>query len=250
MRIARSAARRLSPLLPLLLPAAACTPASPPPRLIVWAWERPEDLRFLPPDAEIAVQTGFIELAGDGFTARGRRYPLRTDRPPSTAVVHLQIDDRDPPRWTPALRARVAAAVRHFARIVPTPRVQIDFEVRRSQRQILIDVLDDARAGLPRAVPLSMTAIASWCQEDWLSRLPVDEIVPMLFRMGRGDPAIRARIEGGGDWSDPACRKALAISADTPIARAPAGRRIYLFAPRSWTPSTFNAVRSQVEQWR
>ncbi len=236
-------------LLPLLA-LAACKPAAPAPQLVVWAWERPEDLRFLPPGTEIAVQTGFVELAGDGFLARGRRYPLRSDRPPATAVVHVQIDDRQPLRWTPGLRARVAAAVLHFARVVPTPRVQIDFEVRRSQRAVLIDLLHDVRAGLPRGTPLSMTAIASWCQEDWLDGLPVDEVVPMLFRMGRGDPAIRTRIEGGGDWAAPACRKALAISADTPIARAPAGRRIYLFAPQSWTPSTFDAVRSQVERWR
>lgn len=236
-------------LLPLLA-LAACKPAAPPPQLVVWAWERPEDLRFLPEDAEIAVQTGFVELAGDNFLARGRRYPLRSDRPPSTAVVHIQIDDRDPPRWTPVLRARVVAAVLHFARVVPTPRVQIDFEVRRSQRQILVDLLHDVRAGLPRGVPLSMTALTSWCQEDWLAALPVDEIVPMLFRMGRGDSAIRARIESGGTWPEPACRKALALSADTPIARAPAVARIYLFAPQSWTPSTFEAVRRQVEQWR
>jgi hypothetical protein len=233
-----------------MLMLAACKPAAPAPTLVLWAWERPEDLRFLPPGTEIAVQTGFIELAGDGFAARGRRFPLRTDRPPTTAVVHIQIDDRDPPRWTPALRARLAAAVLHFARVVHVRRVQIDFEVRQSQRRVLIDLLHDVRAGLPRGTPLSMTAIASWCQEDWLGALPVDEIVPMLFRMGRGDPAIRARIETGGDWHEPACRKALGISADTPIARAPAGRRIYLFAPQSWTPSTFDAVRKRVEQWR
>ena len=242
------ARRRLWPLLPFAL--AACTPAAPPTQLVVWAWERPEDLRFLPAQVEIAVQTGFLTLAGDGFEARGRRYPLRTDHPPTTAVVHLQIEDGRPLHWTPRLRARVAAAVLHFARIVPTPRVQIDFEVRQSQRQILIDLLHDVRAGLPRGTPLSMTAIASWCQEDWLGALPVDEIVPMLFRMGRGDGAIRTRIESGGDWAEPACRKALALSADTPIARAPQGRRIYLFAPQSWTPSTFAAVRSQVERWR
>lgn len=237
-------------LLLLLLALAACKPAAPAQGLVVWAWERPEDLRFLPKDAEIAVQTGFLELAGDNFLARGRRYPLRTDRPPTTAVVHLQIDDRMPLRWTPSLRTRVVAAVLHFARVVPTPRVQIDFEVRRSQRRILVDLLHDVRAGLPRTVPLSMTAIASWCQEDWLGTLPVDEIVPMLFRMGRGGAALRARIEGGGDWAEPACRRALAISADTPIARAPQGRRIYLFAPQSWTPSTFESVRKSVERWR
>lgn len=236
-------------LLPFLA-LAACKPAAPAPQLVVWAWERPEDLRFLPPDAEIAVQTGFVELAGDNFRARGRRYPLRSDRPPSTALVHVQIDDTVLLRWTPALRARVAAAVLHFARVVPAPRVQIDFEVRQSQRQVLIDLLHDVRARLPRGTALSMTAIASWCQEDWLGALPVDEIVPMLFRMGRGGPAIRARLDSGADWAAPACRKAFALSADTPIARAPQARRIYLFAPQSWTPSTFDAVRKRVEQWR
>ncbi|WP_010546364.1 hypothetical protein [Sphingomonas elodea] len=236
-------------LLPLLA-LSACKPATPWPPLVVWAWERPEDLRFLPEDAEIAVQTGFVELAGDNFLARGRHSPLRTDKPPTTAVVHVQIDDRRPLRWTPALRARVGTAVLHLARVVPSPRVQIDFEVRQSQRQVLIDLLHDVRAGLPATISLSMTAIASWCQEDWLGALPVDEIVPMLFRMGRGGAAIRARIERGGDWAEPACRNALALSADSPIARIPQGRRIYLFAPQSWTPSTFDAVRKRVEQWR
>lgn len=224
----------------------APTPAT----LVVWAWERPEDLRFLPDDVEVAVQTGFVEIAGDGFVARGRRFPLLVKTPPTTAVVHVQIDERTPVRWTPLLGQRVAAAVLHFARTIPTHRVQIDFEVRRSQRGILTDVVRDVRQGLPRDVSLSITALASWCQEDWLHTLPVDEVVPMLFRMGRGGPSIRATIAQDGDWRDPVCRHALAISVDPPIADAPADRRIYLFDPRSWTKADFDSVQHQVEEWR
>lgn len=217
---------------------------------VVWAWERPEDLRFLPEGVEVAAQTGFVEIAGDGFFARGRRFPSLVKTPLQTALVHVQIDDGLPPRWTPMLRRRVAAAVLHFARAIPARRVQIDFEVRRSQRAILIDLIRDVRHGLPQTVGLSMTALASWCQEDWLHTLPVDEVVPMLFRMGRGDSAIRAEIGTGGDWHDPACRHALAVSVDTPIAEAPGGRRVYLFDPRSWTKADFESTRDQIERWQ
>src|SRR5687768_9084208 len=79
-----------------LLAASSCGPRgwAPPSRLVLWAWERPEDLRFAGGDAEIAVQTGFVEIAGSGFKSRGRRFALKAARPPSTALVHVQIDHR------------------------------------------------------------------------------------------------------------------------------------------------------------
>ncbi|MET1112627.1 MAG: hypothetical protein ABWX67_13990, partial [Allosphingosinicella sp.] len=221
-------------LLSLLL-AASCRQAAPPPpsTLILWAWERPEDLRFAGATAEIAVQTGFVELAGDGIEARGRRFPLRSAAAPSTALVHVQIDHERPLEWTGLLRARASAAVLHYAAAFPARRVQIDFEVRASERQVLLDLLGDVRRGLPRGTLLSMTALASWCDgEGWLSRAPVDEIVPMLFRMTHGGEALRKRLAAGGDFRNPRCRAALGVASDSPIARAPPGRRVYLFSPR------------------
>ena len=92
--------------------AAAVQGFAEPPRLTVWAWERPEDLRFLPTDVDIAVQSGFIVLAGDTMTSRSRRFPLFANpQQVTTSVVHLQIDHRKPLDWTPQLRARTAAAV-------------------------------------------------------------------------------------------------------------------------------------------
>lgn len=235
----------------LLLTACAPDAGSPESSLILWAWERPEDLRFAGASAEVAVQTGFIEIMGDGFRPRGRRFPLKVERPPETALVHVEIGHQRPLRWTPALRAQVGAAVLHFARAIPARRVQIDFEVRASERRVLLDLLGDVRRGLPRGTILSMTALASWCDtEDWLDEAPVDEIVPMLFRMQRGGEALKRRLAMGGDLRNPRCRAALAVASDEPIARAPPGRRVYLFNPRSWTAADYGEARRRVEGWR
>jgi hypothetical protein len=220
--------------------------------LVVWAWERPEDLRFLPHDVEVAALSGFIELRGDDLAARGRRFPLRASPGQvSTSVVHVQISRKVPLNWTPELRARTAAAVVALAGHIPARRVQIDFEVRGSERQTLIDLVGDVKRALPSGVALSMTALASWCQtEDWVGRAGADEVAPMLFRMGPRGEAIRSSLAAGGDFGDPACRRALAVSVDSPLIRAPTGRRIYLFNPRSWTQRDFERVRGEVEEWR
>lgn len=242
---------RARPLLALLLALAGCRAGeTPPSTLILWAWERPEDLRFAPPGTEIAVQTGFVDISGAGFIAHGRSHPLLTSHPPATALVHVQIDPARPVAWTPALRERVAAAVLHYAAAVPAARVQVDFEVRASERQILLDLLADVRRGLPRGTLLSMTALASWCDgEAWLDAAPVDEIVPMLFRM-RGGEALKNRLAAGGDFRNPRCRAALGIASDSPIRSAPPGRRVYLFSPASWTAQGYDGVRAEVEGWR
>ena len=244
--------RVLLPLFLLLLLAGSCRPAprtsSP---LILWAWERPEDLRFAGTSTEVAVQTGFIEISGNRLHARGRRFPLKTASPPSTAVVHVQIDHERPLEWTPLLRARTIAAILHYATATPAPRVQLDFEVRASERAVLLDVVAGLRSGLPAGTLFSMTALASWCDtEGWLERAPVDEIVPMLFRMTEGGEALRKRLAAGGDFRNPRCRAALAIATNSPVVRAPPGRRVYLFNPRSWTAEDFERARQGVESWR
>ena len=149
------------------------------------------------------------------------------------------------------MRARTGAAILHYAAAIPARRVQLDFEVRTSERQVLLDVIEDLRRGLPRGTLLSMTALASWCDtEGWLERVPVDEIVPMLFRMTAGGETLRKRLAAGGDFRNPRCRAALGVAGDSPIARAPPGRRVYLFNPRGWTAAEFDEARRGVEAWR
>ncbi|MBU1377778.1 MAG: hypothetical protein KKE02_08585 [Alphaproteobacteria bacterium] len=208
-------------------------------------------MRFAGRQAEVAVQTGFIELSGDRLIVRGRRHPL--DVVPgqvTTAVVHVQIDPRRRLVWTPARETQVAQAVLRLARRPGVRRLQVDFEVRASERAVLLAVLQGVRAGLPEGTQFSMTALASWCEtETWLDDAPVDEIVPMLFRMGPGGEPLKAKLAAGGDFANPRCRQALAISTDTPLKNAPAGRRVYLFSPRSWTAASFETTRDRVAAW-
>lgn len=225
------------------LPARAARPA-----LVLWAWERPEDLRTASAATEVAALVGFVQLEGDGLWARPRRFPLLTAPGARlTAVVHVQVDPAKPLDWTPALRARTAAAVLTLARRPGFAAVQIDFEVPASDRQALIDLARDVRASLPASTPLSMNALASWCEtESWIDQAPVDEIVPMLFRLGRGGDRLRARIEAGGDFADPRCRGAVGLSTDTPLKGWPHGRRVYVFNPKSWTPAEIAAVEKDL----
>jgi hypothetical protein len=237
---------KLALLFLMTIPAVAAAAERP----VIWAWERPEDLRFAGPGAEVAVQTGFVVLAGDGVFARGRRFPLLMQGRPSTALVHIQIDRRRRLAWTAAQRRQAAGAVLAFGRALGTRRLQVDFEVRASERRVLLDLLADVRRGLPRGETLSMTALASWCgTEGWLGAAPVDEIVPMLFRMGPEGAALKARLGRGGDFAEPRCRSAYAISTDTPLERAPAGRRIYLFSPRSWTARDHQSIQEEIARW-
>ena len=213
----------------------AAAPAGAQPSRVVWAWERPEILNTLPPDVGIAAVTGFIRLRGNAIVVRrGRRFPLvvALGRPAPIAVVHIEVDQGRPLEWSPALADQVVGAALAFTR--GTAQVQVDMEVRTSQRGALLDVLRGVRAGLPAGTTLSMTALASWCENEvWLDAAPVDEIVPMLFRMGSGGHRLRAKLAAGGDFTQPRCRRALGIATDTP-AVLPPGRRVYIFNPRPW----------------
>jgi hypothetical protein len=115
---------------------------------------------------------------------------------------------------------------------------------------MVLDLISDVRAALPLGRHLSMTALASWCEgESWITKSKADDIVPMLFRMGAGGSEIKSRLNAGQDFVTPRCRSALAVSTDSSIARAPAGRRIYLFNPHNWTPSDFDRVRRSIRAW-
>lgn len=237
--------RRFAPV--MLFASAGCHHA-PPARStpVLWAWERPEDLRIAGP-VEVAVESGSVLLDGDAAVARGRRFPLLMSGTPSTSVVHVEIVRDRPLVWSPALRAAASAAILHYATRIPTPRVQLDLEVRASERPVLLALLADLRRSLPRGTALSMTALASWCGEDWLAGAPVDEVVPMLFRMGPGGNGVRATLAAGGDLGHPRCRTALGVALGAPRVRVPLGRRLYVFDPRSWTRGDVAAARRLAE---
>ncbi len=86
-------------------------------------------------------------------------------------------------------------------------------------------------------IPLTITALTSWCQGDpWIRDLPVAEAVPMLFRMGAGG------AWNGQDFSIPLCRGSLGLATDELPPITPRGRRLYFFHPRQWTPAAYQGI--------
>ena len=225
--------------------------AVPRPAPVLWAWERPEDLRFAGPDVAIAVLAGTITLSGDRVLAEGRRQPLSA-RPDQRriAVVHVELDRHAVLAWSPALRDQAAAAALAFAGDVAAAGIQLDFEVRESERSVLLDLLKALRARLGPERFLSMTALASWCDtEHWIAAAPVDEIVPMLFRMGPGGARLRQRLEAGGDFREQRCRGAVGIATDQPPVRLPPGRRVYVYNPHRWQQADLSAILQEASLW-
>src|SRR5579884_1511294 len=150
------------------------------PGLMLWAWQRSEDLRFI----DIRT-TGVAYLAGTaGVTAHGeatfepRLQPLKVPAGASMlAVVRLE---GVPPGGERAL-------IQNIQQVVRAPGVrglQIDFDATLSQRVFYQRLLRQLRSELP--VPVGVTALASWCDGDrWLDEAHVVEAVPMFFRMGK-----------------------------------------------------------------
>jgi hypothetical protein len=213
-----------------------------PPRL-AWAWERPEDLRWLPADAGVAWLHSRILLQGEQALVMPRAQPMQV-RPETVLVpvVHVDASVRQPPALTAPQRQRIVAQLLRAAAQAPSRVVQLDFEVRLSQSAFLADVVRAARQALPADVALSITALASWCASDtWLQGLPADEIVPMAFRMSRDSAVLRSRLQAqDGRFTAEGCGRAIGSATDEPLAglRAP---RHYVFSPRPWTPAAWAA---------
>ena len=112
----------------------------------------------------------------------------------------------------------------------------------RSQREFLREVVAAIRRRLPADSALSVTALASWCAGDyWLGQLQADEIVPMAFRMGRDEVAIRDLLAARGGFSRGRCKAAIGTALDEPLARVAAGRQYY-FSPLPWTEQAWQRV--------
>jgi hypothetical protein len=119
--------------------------------------------------------------------------------------------------------------------------VQLDLEARPSQRDDYRALVARLRARLPAATRLSVTALAWWCRAPaWLDGLAADEVVPMFFRMGRDNQALRTIVADSPQTLHPLCRAASAgFSRQEPFAAAVVARyrHVYWFDEKGWRDS-------------
>ena len=219
------------------------------PPLMLWAWERPEHLGFIDPHrVGVAYLARTVRLRGDDVIVRPRFQPLEVPHDAAiVAVVHVESDYLIPPALTPSQRVAAVRAIVGAAANRRVSAIQVDFDARVSQREFYRALLLDVRRELPPSTGLTMTALASWCLDDsWISTLPVDESVPMLFRMGADKIRVGDYLDGGNDFRVASCRQSVGIAIDEAAERIPAGRRLYAFSPRPWTPTDVAALMRRI----
>jgi hypothetical protein len=219
------------------------------PRLTLWVWERPEDLRGIDPATTAVAYLDRTILLGGGATVEVRprvqmaAYPAAAAR---IAVVRIEVEtnasavpciksETGDTRHCADLRRKVLNSLLDSAREPGISALQVDFDATRSERAFYRELLVDLRREMPANLPLSITALASWCSWDnWIHDLPVDEAVPMFFRM---EPDRRRGFANRAEYRvrERLCEGSVGISTREPWPENELiGRRIYLFPDRGW----------------
>lgn len=213
-------------------------------RGVAWIWPASNGpvVTRVPAWHEAAVLVETLRLHADGVERVPRTQPLVLPAAVKLLpVLHVEAADDAPDTLTTGqLDAVVAAFMRHADTAARgAGMLQLDFEAPRRERASYQALVARLRSTLPRELRLSVTALAHWCTEsDWLDRLPVDEVVPMLYRLGPDAARWRARWQDGGAGLARRCRgPALGfLTRDPPsaalLARTP---RPYWFDESAWT---------------
>ena len=205
------------------------------PPVILWAWERPENLTFLDPQKSgVAFLAKTITLRDNKVAVKPRLQPLQLARDTKLiAVVRIETDRAS------LSSAQLEQTAHEIWLLSGVSVVQIDFDAGVSERDFYRKLLQRVRYELPPSVGLSITSLASWCAGDnWIRDLPVDEAVPMLFRLGVERRQFQRRLESGRQFETSICRNSAGVSTDEPVT-VPSVNRLYIFNPEPWTKDSF-----------
>jgi hypothetical protein len=236
----------VNPILPLALCLLSCQPTAATeskfndfPHTILWAWERPEDLRFLnPKQVAVAFLAQTLTLTGETVKANPRQQPLKV-APETKLIAVTRIETDQLPALSKTQQDEIVRLVLNTLTLKNVSALQIDFDAKVSQRGFYRELLTELRAKIPTTMPLSITALASFCLSDpWIKDLPVDEAIPMIFRMGADNHKVKNLLKNGTDFSIPLCQQSYGIATDEPLSiNFDKARRVYVFkgSAAGWT---------------
>lgn len=219
------------------------------PPKILWAWERPEDLRFLDTSQfGVAFLAQTITLENDIVAPKPRRQPLETAAGTyMIAVTRIETKKgtAERPTFSPEMAAKVVSLVKSTLDLPEIKGLQIDFDAVVSERAFYRSVMNEIRKQTPEGVTLSMTSLASWCTGDaWFNDFPVDEAVPMAFQMGADSDKIKTYLRNGNDWKEPLCKGSYGISLEEgKFEGIKDGRRMYYFKNSAWAERDVNSLK-------
>lgn len=216
------------------------------PKVVLWAWERPEDLSFLDPKrTDVAYLAETLVLDSASVHVEPRRQMLKV--PPQLHPIAVVRVENGRCSLNADHLPRILAEFRQLAGRSKASTIQIDYDVKDSERELYKRLLTQLHASLPESMHLSITALASWCQEGkWLNSLPIDEAVPMLFRLGVNEQTRDQYLSHVGSFAASKANSSVGISVDEPVSLDLATPvRYYIFNPRSWTREAVSRIDSR-----
>lgn len=214
-------------------------------RIIIWAWERKENLTFLDSDTVVAYYAGSVIIDNDRMAIARRVQPLKLSA--STKVIPVvRIDNFDSANdLTQERMKQVEDFIIEMCNQDKVVGCQIDFDAKTSERSVYSLLIASVRSRLPTAIPLSITALVSWCDTySWLNDTKVDFAVPMFYRLGVDEHTIRGGYTGKTFMGSPKCSSAIGVTTDEPfpIRKYIGSRDIYIFNPNSWTEQELKRI--------
>ena len=203
------------------------------PPVVLWAWERAEDLTTVDPNTTaVAVLDRTVRFSEHTTGVRYRLHPLKVaDDVTRISVIRLEGSAA---RVDGAVAAHIVEQAAAAARRPRVSALQIDFDATSSQRDLYRHLLREVRDAIPKAMPLSITALTSWCAEPrWLDSLGIDEAVPMAFQMGADGDRVRAQLGRGEPFPAQMCRGSIGVATDEPV-NIHGFQRLYIFSRVPW----------------
>ena len=213
-------------------------------QLVLWSWQRQDNLSFVKKGTLIAPLIGTISINRNDLHVSPRSNPLTLN--PSTQiipVVRLEINPRS--FINEQTLEKIIFHILALTQPCKSKELQIDFDATTSQRPFYEKLLTQLRKALPSS-KLSITALASWCLGDpWIGKLPIDYAVPMVYNLGE-DEDIKRFILNTKQWKSRKCCEYIGLHQKKLFMKIPKGWTVFVFNDEAWTLQSYENLLKEI----
>ena len=221
--------------------------------IVIWVWERSENLYFMENEnVSFSYLAGTITKTDKGLIPHFRQQPLRIpDNSKTMAVVRIEhrIENKDLSDSDRKIITKFI--IESCTQLEKNSSCQIDFDATKSQLDFYKKLLIDVRHALPKKMKLSITSLLSWCttKNAWFDNSPVDEVVPMFFRLGTDSNEYWSKIKNNKLELNPACKKSIGISTDENLPKKYLkNKTIYIFNNEYWSYENWSKIKASINE--
>ncbi len=209
--------------------------------LVLWSWQRADDLSFVDKGVVVAPLVASIFVDKNGVSVQPRTNVLklakktqiipviRLEIPPHIHVNDVHIDT-------------IVHRINSFIVSCKSDAIQIDFDAAKSQRLLYEKLLTKLHVSLPN-IKISITALASWCVGDtWIDKLPITHAVPMLYNLGAHADDFKKYFTDKKKWKAAKCQCHIGFEESDIFTKPPRGWHVYVFNNKAWSVRSYKNV--------